>query len=237
MDNAVSEFVDYKLVDGVATMLMDDGKANAFSVGMTTALSAGLDRAKDEAEVVVIQGKPGLFCAGFDLKVINGPKEGILEMVTAGAELALKTYMHPQPVIIGCTGHAMAAGALFLCAADYRIGILGEFKIGLNETSIGLSLPTWGLELVRDRLDNRMLNRATLSSELFTPEQAAAVGYLDEAVDFDEFSVRLGEKASEFRKLGRPAYGVVKQRLRMARETLIRSGMADELAARSDSGV
>ena len=233
----MSEFVDYKLADGVATMLMDDGKANAFSLDMTTALSTGLDRAKDEAEVVVIQGKPGLFCAGFDLKVINGPKEGILEMVTAGAELALKTYMHPQPVIIGCTGHAMAAGALFLCAADYRIGILGEFKIGLNETSIGLSLPTWGIELARDRLDNRMLNRATLGSELFTPERAAEVGYLDEAVDSVEFPIRLEEKAIEFKKLGQPAYGIVKQRLRMARETLIRSGMAAELTARSDSGV
>ena len=233
----MSELVDYNLADGVATMLMDDGKANAFSLDMTTALSTGLDRAKDEAEVVVIQGKPGLFCAGFDLKVINGPKEGILEMVTAGAELALKTYMHPQPVIIGCTGHAMAAGALFLCAADYRIGILGEFKIGLNETSIGLSLPTWGIELSRDRLDNRMLNRATLGSELFTPERAAEVGYLDEAVDGVEFSIRLGEKAIEFKKMGQPAYGIVKQRLRMARETLIRSGMAAELAARSDSGV
>ena len=45
MDQAVSEFVDYKLADGVATMIMDDGKANAFGVGMTTALSTGLDRA------------------------------------------------------------------------------------------------------------------------------------------------------------------------------------------------
>ena len=237
MDQAVSEFVDYKLADGVATMIMDDGKANAFSVGMTTALSAGLDRAKDEAEVVVIQGKSGLFCAGFDLKIINGPKEGVLEMVTAGAELALKTYLHPQPVIIGCTGHAVAAGALFLCAADYRIGVLGEFKIGLNETSIGLSLPTWGLELARDRLDNRMLNRATLGSELYAPVQAAEVGYLDEVVDLDKFPARLVEKATEYQKLGGSAYDLVKRRLRMAQETLIRSGMAAELAARSESGV
>ena len=122
-------------------------------------------------------------------------------MVTAGAELALKTYLHPQPVIIGCTGHAVAAGALFLCAADYRIGVLGEFKIGLNETSIGLSLPTWGLELARDRLDNRMLNRATLGSELYAPVQAAEVGYLDEVVDLDKFPARLVEKAKEYQKV------------------------------------
>ena len=44
-------------------------------------------------------------------------------------------------------------------------------------------------------------------------------------------------KATEYQKLGGAAYGLVKRRLRMARETLIRSGMAAELAARSDSGV
>jgi enoyl-CoA hydratase len=85
-------------------------------------------------------------------------------MVEAGAELLLKIYMHPQPVIIGCTGHAVAAGALLLLTGDYRIGISGDFKIGLNETSIGLSLPTFGLELARDRLDGRYLNRANMGA-------------------------------------------------------------------------
>jgi len=82
-----------------------------------------------------------------------------------------------------------------------------------------------------------MLNRATLSSELYAPVQAAEVGYLDEVVGFDKFPARLVEKATEYQKLGGAAYGLVKRRLRMARETLIRSGMAAELAARSDSGV
>ena len=36
--------------------------------------------------------------------------------------------------------------------------------------------------------------------------------------------------------MGQPAYGIVKQRLRMARETLIRSGMAAELADLPDAG-
>ena len=228
----MSEFVDYQLRDGIATLTMDDGKANAWGVGMTSAITESLDRAGAEADVVVIQGKPGLFCAGFDLKVIRGPNEGVHAMVTAGAELALKTYMHPQPVIMGCTGHAVAAGALFLCAADYRIGVSGDFKIGLNETSIGLGLPTWGLELARDRLDNRMLNRATMGAELFSPERAAEVGYLDEAVALDQFQNRLMEKAAEYQALGRTGYAQVKQRLRTAREHLIRGGLTAEMDAR-----
>ncbi|MFP6705428.1 MAG: enoyl-CoA hydratase, partial [Alphaproteobacteria bacterium] len=74
---------------------------------MTAALSEGLDRAGEEADVVVITGRPRLLCGGFDLKVIRGPTAGVCVMVSAGAELARKTYMHPQPVIIACTGHAV----------------------------------------------------------------------------------------------------------------------------------
>ncbi len=90
----MSEFVDYQVKDGVATLTMNDGKANVFGFPTTSALSKGLDRAADEAEVAVIKGKPGLFCAGYDLKVINGSKDGVRVMVESGAELLLKAYTH-----------------------------------------------------------------------------------------------------------------------------------------------
>ncbi|MBT7755724.1 MAG: crotonase/enoyl-CoA hydratase family protein [Rhodospirillaceae bacterium] len=228
----MSEFVDYAVADGIATLTMDDGKANAFGLGMMAAISDGLDRAGEEADVVVVIGRPGLLCGGFDLKVINGPKDGVREMVEAGADLLMKTYMHPQPVIMGCTGHAVAAGALFLCTSDYRIGMAGDFKIGLNETAIGLSLPTFGLELARDRLDNRHLNRATMGAELYPPTAATEIGYLDETAREGHFRERLLEKAVEYQALDKAGYAQVKQRLRTARETLIRSGLQAEMEAR-----
>ena len=205
----MTDFVDYQMKDGVATLTMNDGKANAFGMGMMAALTEGLDRAAALADVVVIVGRPGLLCGGFDLKVINGPAEGVREMVEAGAELLLKIYMHPQPVIIGCTGHAVAAGALLLLTGDYRVGVSGDFKIGLNETAIGLSLPTFGLELARDRLDGRYLNRATMGAELYPPTTAAEVGYLDEAVREGDFGAALEAKAAELRALDRDAYTVI----------------------------
>ena len=66
----MSDFVKYEMADRIATLTMDDGKANAFGIDMTTALSAALDRAEMEAASVVITGRPGVLCAGFDLKVI-----------------------------------------------------------------------------------------------------------------------------------------------------------------------
>jgi enoyl-CoA hydratase len=67
----------------------------------------------------------------------------------AGALTMHRLFMHPQPVVMVCTGHALAAGALILLTGDTRIGVRDDFKIGLNETAIGLALPTFALELAK----------------------------------------------------------------------------------------
>ncbi|MGY8959273.1 MAG: enoyl-CoA hydratase-related protein, partial [Alphaproteobacteria bacterium] len=101
-------------------------------------------------------------------------------MRNAGVEALLRLYLHPQPLVIACTGHAMAAGALLLLTGDHRIGADGDFKIGLNEVAIGLTLPIFGLELARDRLDPRALDAAVLGATIYDPTGAAAAGYLDQ---------------------------------------------------------
>lgn len=209
-------YVHYKLEDGIAHLTMDDGKANALNVSMSKALSDNLDRANEEADVVIISGRPGLLCAGFDLKVINGSAEEREAMVNAGGHVLLKAYLHPQPIVIACTGHAIAAGALLTLTADYRVGALGDFRIGLNETSIGLSLPVFGLELTRDRLDNRHLTQATMNATLYEPGKAAEVGYLDEVVAPETLLARALEIAQGLQKLDANAFSQVKKGVRGA---------------------
>ena len=65
----MNDIVRYELNDDVATLTMDDGKANAFGIKLTTALSGGLDRAAAEAKVVVIAGRPGMGKTSFALNV------------------------------------------------------------------------------------------------------------------------------------------------------------------------
>lgn len=206
----MTDYVHYKLEDGIAFLTMDDGKANAMNVPMSEALTESLDRALREADVAVIAGRPGLLCAGFDLKVINGTAEQREAMIDAGARLMHKAYLHPQPLVIACTGHAVAAGALLALTADYRLGALGDYKIGLNETSIGLSLPVFGRELARDRLDNRRLTQATLNATLYDPEAAVDIGFLDEVVSDKDLSARALEIAQRLQKLDGKAFAQVK---------------------------
>src|SRR5262245_23859536 len=121
--------LDVRLDDGVAVLQLDDGKANALSPAMIAAIEAALDRAEKEARAVLLLGRDGRFCAGFDLSVMRSGVEPMRALVTAGADLLMHLALHPLPIVVGCTGHALAAGALLLLAADARTGARGEFKI------------------------------------------------------------------------------------------------------------
>ena len=68
----MSELVGYELKDGVAWLSLDDGKANALSLAMSTAIGAALDRAASPAKVVVLRGRPGMLGGGLDRKVSRG---------------------------------------------------------------------------------------------------------------------------------------------------------------------
>jgi len=211
----VADIVSYSLADDIATLTMDDGKANAMAPAMSADLNAGLDRASGEAKAVVIRGREGVMCGGFDLKIIRGnddaAKAGMRE---AGMALLKRLYLSPQPIIFAVTGHSVAMGALLLLAGDFRVGRSGDFRIGLNETDIGLSLPITGLELARDRLAPMVFQRATINAELFSPDTAVSAGYLDQVADTAGFDAAVSEVAQTLAALDATAFAETKRRVR-----------------------
>ena len=104
--------LDFRSEGEVAVITMDDGKANAVSHSFIDNLNQGLDRAEAESRAVVLQGRSGVFSAGFDLKEIGkGPAES-KALVDKGASLLLRLFSFPMPVVAASAGHAIAAGAL-----------------------------------------------------------------------------------------------------------------------------
>ena len=107
--------VTYALDGNVAVIHFDDGKANVFTHAALDELQSLLTRAEaDEAKAVVIIGRPGKFSAGFDLSVMTAGPDQARDLLRAGAELALRIYTFPMPVLLGVTGHALAMGAIVL---------------------------------------------------------------------------------------------------------------------------
>lgn len=222
--------------DGVTLLRLDDGKANALSHAVIDALHRALDEADKEGSAVVWAGRPQRFSGGFDLAVMRSGPEPVRDLVTAGAELFLRLLTHPRPVVVACTGHAIAAGALALLGADLRIGARGDFRIGLNEVGIGMTLPLFALEMARHRLAPTHFFRATTQAELYGPEDAVAAGYLDAAVDPGHL---LDTAETEARRLGampRTAFAETKRRAHAEFASRLRDGLAEDLRALTAGG-
>src|SRR5262245_31750284 len=169
--------IDFR--DDVCQIRMDDGKVNALSPRRLAELADGVERAEKEAKALLLLGRPGRFSAGFDLSVLReGGRDAALGMVRAGMQLCLQLRESPLPVVIACTGHALAMGAVLLMAADERIGASGDWKIGLNETAIGLTLPRTAVEIARERLSTRHFERAVVAAEIVPPEADVGAGFL-----------------------------------------------------------
>jgi enoyl-CoA hydratase len=107
-------------------------------------------------------------------------------------------------------------GAVLLLSGDCRIGTRGNYKIGLNETAIGLSLPPTALELARDRITPTELTNAALCANLYSPDDAVRVGYLDQAVDPADFGAAVMSTAKTLGDLDRTAFATTKRRMRQA---------------------
>lgn len=191
------------------------GKANALSHDVIAALGAALGRVEDAGDgrsdeqgpgALVITGTPGMLSGGFDLAVMrSGPQEAG-RLVTDGGALITRFFASPAPVVVACTGHAIAAGALLLLGADYRVGARGDFRIGLIETQIGMVLPRWAVELSEERLSRRHFQQATVTARLYDPRGAVDAGFLDVAVEPDRVHDEALAEAERLAALPRFAY-------------------------------
>jgi enoyl-CoA hydratase len=173
-----------EITNDIALIRMDDGKANAINFEMIAALNAALDTAEAGAKAIVLAGRDGRFSGGFDLNAFASlGADGVYKLLDAGAELLLRLYGCPLPVVAACTGHAIAMGVFILNACDTRVGTAGEYKIGANEAITGMNLPIFALELSRARLNPTHLTRATVQGFIYDPAGAVDAGYLDVLAD------------------------------------------------------
>lgn len=210
-----SETVDYTLADGVATITLDDGKANVLSPATLAAVNEALDQAEQDDAVVVLRGRPGMFSAGYDLGVFqSGDAAALSGMLRAGGRLVARLLSFPRPVLGACTGHAIAQGAFTLLACDVRIGTAGAFKLGMNEAANGMTLPHYAVTVSRYRLRPDRIDLALGAARMVGPDEAREWGILDEAVAEDAFDQAVADEAGRLASLSAEAHRGIKQRVR-----------------------
>ncbi|CPR11853.1 enoyl-CoA hydratase [Mycobacterium bohemicum DSM 44277] len=218
--------VFYSHTDSIAVIRMDDGKVNALGPVMQHALNEAIDQAEqDNVGALVITGNERVFSGGFDLKVLtSGEVQPAIDMLRGGFELSYRLLSYPKPVVMACTGHAIAMGAFLLCSGDHRVAA-HAYNIQANEVAIGLVIPYAALEVMKLRLTPSAYQQATGLAKAFFGETALAGGFVDEIV-FPEMVVsRAEEAAREFAGLHQRAHAATKLRARADALAAIRAGI------------
>jgi enoyl-CoA hydratase len=207
--------MEYTVINNIATLTFDDGKANAVGPRFLDDVNAGLDRAQaEQVGAVILRGREGIFSGGFDLEEFKKGVELGMTMVGRGFDLLVRLYSFPLPLIAACTGHCVAMGAFIVMACDSRIGSQGNFKISLPETAIGMELTPLLLALTTARISRQHMTRVALQSEVYNPEQAVEAGFIDEAVAAGLLDARTMEVALKLASLPQAQYAANKLSIR-----------------------
>ena len=215
MSDQSCSLLTYTFADGVSTIKLDDGKANVMSVQMLSEINIALDQAEAAGGVVIITGREGMLSGGFDLGVFKaGDPDEIYAMLSTGARLAQRLLSFPLPTICACSGHAIAMGIFTLLSTDYRIAIDSNSKFAANEVAIGMTVPHFAIETLRQRLTPQQLNKAVNFAYYFSAKEALQAGIVDELTSAEDLQATALTRASDALKLDVDAHRNSKLRMR-----------------------
>ncbi|WP_405060191.1 crotonase/enoyl-CoA hydratase family protein [Kribbella sp. NBC_01505] len=228
-----SQLVRYDRQDLVATISMNGGRANALSQVMLSAIAHALDQAQADEAAVVLTGTDGCFSAGFDLKTLSGRGPEAVTMLRSGFRLAHRLLSFPTPVVIACSGHAIAMGLFLALSGDYRIGARGPHILTANEVALGLPVPLAAIEICRYRVPPPHFDRVVTLAERYTPDSAVTAGILDQVVESTDLIAAAAAVATNLAKLDRSAYIGTKLRARANALAAVRAGLDNEFGTSS----
>src|SRR5215468_2848072 len=163
---------------GVRLLIFDRPPANAIDETLLSDLAAALEaaRSNDAVRALVLRGAGKFFCGGFDLAAPRRDDDAArpLQQLFRRAFLDLLTL--PKPTVAMISGHAIAGGLVLALGCDYRLGVDGDYRIGLNEVAIGASFPKVAFEIVRLRLTHARACELLLGAALYPASQAVRLG-------------------------------------------------------------
>jgi enoyl-CoA hydratase len=169
-------------VGDVTVVTMNHGKVSALDLDLCAALTAAFRDVTSHP--VVLTGTGNVFSAGVNLwNVLDGGPPYIRRFLPALVEAFEAVFTCPVPVVAAINGHAIAGGCVLAAACDHRIMATSPARIGIPELLVGVPFPSPALEIMEYAIGPRKARRAALTGELYQPDQALALGLVDELVD------------------------------------------------------
>ncbi len=176
----------------IRTLRLARPPVNALHVPLFEALGAAIQAApRDGARGLLLTGAGKLFSAGLDVGVLAGLDQPGLKAFLGSFFQCLRVMAEsPLPIVAAINGHSPAGGAVLALFCDHRIMAKGDFRIGLNEVQVGLLPGPLIYGVMKRAVSLRTANEMLPQGLLITPEEALAVGFVDELAEPGELEAR-----------------------------------------------
>ncbi len=197
---------------------------NALNPTLVHALRQAVEAAPaDGAHGIILSGGEKVFSAGLDLpELLTLDREAMHAFWTEFFRLCAVLARSPIPIVAAVGGHSPAGGAVLAIMCDYRIMAHGPFRIGLNETQVGLSVPDCIQIAVRRLVGRYRAERLLVAGTMLESEQALKVGLVDELAAAEQVRQRALLWMQDLLKLPRRAM--------LATRKMARADLADTFA-------
>lgn len=163
-------------------------KRNSLNPELIIALKNQLDKLENNTsvKVIIITGEGSSFCSGADLNYLQQLKDcSIIENKIDSeniAELLLKIYSFPKPVIAAVNGPAVAGGCGLASVCDFIIADKKNARFGYPEVKIGFVPAIVSIFLIR-RIGEGRAKEFLLTGEIFDADESFKKGLVNQVSD------------------------------------------------------
>lgn len=215
---------------GLREIKMDRAPANALHAALMGELREELiSSANDGMEAIILTGRPGVFCSGFDvLHMVDLDRDQIRETGRSLHALLCAMATSPIPIVAAINGHSPGAGGVLTLYCDARIMANGPYRIGVNHVAVGLVPQSFVIGALGRLVGQRQAERMLLAGRLLTPLQAHTIGLVDELVEEETSAVDAARRwCEEHLALPRKPMLTARGRLRADLIALVTSAEAE----------
>lgn len=204
--------------EGYVIVQMNHGKVNAIDTLLAKELGE-VFRAMEADEGVkglVLTGRPHCFSAGLDIVTLSqGGKEGVKEFWRHYLATLQAMVRFSKPFVCAITGYAPAGGTILALCADYRVMGQGpKHVIGMHEFKMAMQIPELLCDIYAYHLGERLAWQAVQHAQLFTSDEAKAIGLVDESLAVEEVLPHAEQQLQRLMKVHLPVYQKSKTYLR-----------------------
>jgi Delta3-Delta2-enoyl-CoA isomerase len=203
-------------MEDVAVLRLVGGKANAMTAEVLDAIERLVDGFEaGAARAAVLIGYERYFSAGLALpSLVELERPAMRRFIERFGAVMMRVFACKRPVVAAINGHAIAGGCVLALQCDWRLMTDGDAKIGLNETQLGIGLPSSVLEPLRLQVPATSLVPIAMEGRLFSPGEALALGLVHELSPAAELETRAVARARALAAVPSTALAQVKMGLR-----------------------